>query len=133
VNPTASEASSGTSAATTSGLEDLLRSSGVIRRGIALDSDNVLLAEIEETSVAGTDKSPMMKAVFITRGLESIVDSYFELGKCEGALLEVEAQSLLIVRQSGLSCVFFPQPRVPVTQAMNEVQRRLEQAAGEVR
>ena len=111
-------------------LTDSLMKTGVALTGVVLDEDNTIVTEVGRQNEGALNRSQMARAAFVMQGLESIVENFFALGACEGTLIEIQDQPMLVVRHNRMSCVLFPQPRIPVMQVINEIQRVLAVQTG---
>ncbi len=103
----------------------ILAATGIVQSGIVIDEDGVMMGEI------GASDPALAQTAFMVAGLEALVSAQFELGLCEGALLDKAGSAMLVTKAGGLSCAFIPVPRVPIARAFNETRRALEQLAGE--
>lgn len=105
-------------------IQQALAATGVMQSGLIIDEDGVVVSELGESDAA------LAQTAFMVAGLESLVSALFDLGPCEGALLDHNGAATMVTRANGLSCAFVPVPRTPVARAFNETRRALEQSAG---
>ncbi len=103
----------------------ILAATGIVQSGIVIDEDGVMMGEI------GASDPALAQTAFMVAGLEALVSAQFEMGQCEGALLDKAGAAMLVTKAGGLSCAFIPVPRVPIARAFTETRRALEQLAGE--
>ncbi|MFN7948254.1 MAG: DUF4388 domain-containing protein [Blastocatellia bacterium] len=105
-------------------IQQALAATGVMQSGLIIDEDGVVVSEL------GDSDATLAQTAFMVAGLESLVSALFDLGPCEGALLDHNGAATMVTRANGLSCAFVPVPRTPVARAFNEARRALEQSAG---
>jgi hypothetical protein len=105
-------------------LQAALAATGVLQSGLVIDEDGVVVSEMGESDAA------LAQTAFMVAGLESLVSALFDLGQCEGALLDQDGVTTMVTRASSLSCAFVPVPRTPVARAFNETRRALENQGG---
>ncbi|HZS06704.1 MAG TPA: DUF4388 domain-containing protein [Blastocatellia bacterium] len=105
--------------------QSILAATGIVQSGIIIDEDGVIAGEIGEADEA------LAQTAFMVTGLESLVSAQFDLGSCEGAVLDKDGTAMLVTVAAGLSCIFVPTPRLPIARAFNETRRALEAMAGE--
>ncbi|HWQ32933.1 MAG TPA: DUF4388 domain-containing protein [Blastocatellia bacterium] len=105
-------------------IQAALAATGVLQSGLVIDEDGVVVSELGESDAA------LAQTAFMVAGLESLVTAVFDLGQCEGALLDQNGVATMVTRASSLSCAFVPVPRTPVARAFNETRRALEAQGG---
>ncbi len=105
-------------------IQQALAATGVMQSGLIIDEDGVVVSELGESDAT------LAQTAFMVAGLDSLVAALFDLGPCEGALLDHHGAATMVTRAGGLSCAFVPVPRTPVARAFSETRRALEQAAG---
>lgn len=105
-------------------IQAALAATGVLQSGLVIDEDGVVVSELGESDAA------LAQTAFMVAGLESLVSAVFDLGQCEGALLDQDGAATMVTRASSLSCAFVPVPRTPVARAFNETRRALEAQGG---
>jgi hypothetical protein len=106
-------------------LHSSLAATGILQSGLVIDEDGVIVSEV------GEGDGSFAQTAFMIAGLESLVSAQFDLGQCDGALLDRQGATTLVTSARGLSCAFAPVPRTPVARAFNETRRALENPDGE--
>lgn len=103
----------------------VLAATGMVKSGVVIDEDGIAVEEI------GQEDASLAQTAFMIAGLELLVAAQFDLGPCEGAVLEKAGDTRLVTKSGGLTCAFIPVSRAPVAKAFNETRLALEKLAGE--
>lgn len=108
------------------GVQESLTATGIVMSGVVVDEDGVIVGEVGDADAAHA------QTAYLIVGLEALVSSQFDLGPCEGALLDQDGVTMLISSACGLACAFVPAPRLPVARAFHDTRHALASLAGEI-